>query len=362
VKFLGKVHLQDSTTSVTSRSGYYDLNTKVATFSGGVRLSTDESTIVADTVTHFRDTRRTVAEGSVLLTRNVASDSSAAPTTEVLFADFAESRDSARTSLARGSPVLVKMDNSDTAPDTLVVAASDLYASDSDSLRMLVASDSARLWRDDVAARADTIRYLTRVGESDATGRDSSNVPVDTASVAMTGSPVLWVQHSQITGDRMDLVLTDNRMDSLVVQGNAFVAYRDSAEGHVQQLKARTLVCTFENDTLRTMRLQPNAEARFVTGDETNEDRRGTIRLSGDGITLHFANGELDWISVQQDVEGEYFRDTSEGVANLDGYRWMPGARPVQSELVPPDRWRRVEAARLNSRSAPNTNGGSDNL
>ena len=99
-------------------------------------------------------------------------------------------------------------------------------------------------------------------------------------------------------------------------------------------MKGRDLAAAFVEDTIRTMRTWPNAEAIYFLQDE-DEGLRGAVRGSGDEIVFRFSAGELHRVSILSGTEGEYFEaeDIPEPF-ELEGYRWDPEIRPEKDLLL----------------------------
>src|SRR5512143_1421212 len=62
------IRLEDATTVLTAREGRYDVEPRVAVFRRDVVVRDTSSTVTADSVTYFRDTKASIAVGRVVVT------------------------------------------------------------------------------------------------------------------------------------------------------------------------------------------------------------------------------------------------------------------------------------------------------
>src|SRR5690606_4899178 len=153
----------------------------------------------------------------------------------------------------------VRFDSTRTHADTTVVRAAEIHVVRLDSLDRLIGIDSVQVWQGAFAAVGDSISYDRR------TNPDSSH----TERLFLLGNPLAWFQANQVTGDTIRVSSGDSPVDTLFVQGNAFVAQEDTTLDRVNQLAGRTLIGIFENDSLRTLDVSPNARAiRYLAGDD----------------------------------------------------------------------------------------------
>jgi lipopolysaccharide export system protein LptA len=327
--FEGGVVMRDSSSDIVSENGVYRVDDELATFEGGVRLDQESLVLFADSLTHQRTGGLTTAAGSVRIYQT-ARDS--AESRIVLVAGQAESERESGVNRLWANPMLVRIDRSEAEGDTLIVAADRLEASTSDSVESFQAMGGARMWRPDLAAVADSLAY-------------SSSVDADSGNVVMTGQPVLWSGEAQVSGDTVRVSLAGGGPDSLITTGNAFVAFEDTASGRIQQIKGKKLVARFRADTLRSLIVQPQAEALYFGeergGAEDGREQTGpteqdesAVRFSSSSIRLEFENGEVAKIVASNDVEGAITKFRPENPPALEGFRWLAPTRPDRPKML----------------------------
>ena len=329
-QFTEGVTLIDSSATLRSREGEYWSDDKRAEFYHDVVLDEDRTHLEADSVTYLRETDVSIARGDVFIEREGEGEEDEDPedarTRTLLFGDRAYNDESASFSRIEGVPLLVQLqyDSTTAEVDTLLIRASILESSRIDSLRRLIAIDSVRIWQRDLASTADSVVYDRLTLEDDSLYEE----------VRLFEGPVAWFEDNQVTGDTLRIKARGGSVDTLWVRSNAFVARRDSVLQRIQQLKGRHLVAAFEDDSLRTLSIGPQAEAINFMGDEDDEPA-GAVQISADRITFYFAGDEISRLSAVRGTEGTYFsEDLIPNPFQLSGFRWIPERRPTRGDLL----------------------------
>lgn len=328
--FEGGVTMVDSTVTLTSQRGSYWLDEKRAEFYDDVRLVETTSTLEADSVIYFRDTEVALANGNVFIEHIGGEEDDVEPdSTQRILLYGAEAYNDNRQGFSRitGDPLLVRLveDSTSATVDTLLIRAEILESTRSDSLERLVALDNVRIWQGDIAAVADSA-ISDRYKLADAA--DSTR-----EEIRLFKAPTMWYDDLQVFGDTIYATGQAGSIDSLFVEGSAFVAQPDSATGRIRQLKGGNLVGVFEGDTLRTMTVQPNAEVIYFK--KNNSGGTDGVQMSGDIVHFFFDGDQLKQIRWPGETEGTVYPD---GLLpepfQLDGYRWEPERRPQKATML----------------------------
>lgn len=356
----GGVELRDSTTVLTSRAGVYDARAERADFAGDVRLRQRDTRLWADSLTHFRETERSLARGRVVLERlgdARAADEEAPPDSTrrtLLFGARAEHDERVGASRVTGTsevdPLLVQL-RTDSAgvTDTTLVRARRLDALRRDSLTAdglgatftrVVGVGAVRMAQPRLAAVADSAAFerLEPV-EDPARGADTLALVQDRLALYGPPRPSVWFEGAQVTGDTLVAYAVGESVEWLEVTGGAFAAQLDSTLGRVRQLAGRRMLALFRDDTLRVLSVWPTAEA--ITYRATDDGLlAGADRLSADSLAFHFRGGALREITGHRGIEGiTYGPQIIPEPFRLPGYVFDPGARPTRAALLPPDGW-----------------------
>lgn len=370
--FRENVRLVDSLSVLTSEQGRYGTEDKRADFSGNVRLQHRQSTRVeADSLTHFRDTEVSTARGDVLVERfggrgDTATDPVAEPDTTrrtLLFGERAFHDERARFSRVEIDPLLIRLQTDSTgATDTLLVRAEILEASQPDSVggrrpppggtfQRLVARRDVRLYGAQLAAVADSAIFNRVEFEADSTQADSGARTRPTEDEAwLFRDPVGWMNArgsalvTEVSGDSIRVTARDEAVDSVRVVGRAFAARPDSLLGRINQMRGRQMLALFAQDSLRWMKVWPNAEAAFFRADSAGA-LEGAVRLSADSLAFRFDGDDLRRVQGVRGIEGTYYdAGLVPDPLRLDGFRYAPERRPTRASLLADDPLERHQA------------------
>ncbi len=371
--FRDNVRLVDSLTVLTSEQGRYGTEDKRADFSGNVRLQHKQSTrLEADSLTHFRETEVSTARGDVLVERfgGRDGDETEPDTTRrtLLFGGHAFHDERARFSRVEIDPLLIRFQSDSTETDTLLVRAEILEASQPDSVggrppppggafQRLVARRDVRLYGNQLAAIADSAVFNRVEFEADSTLADSLAQPTED-EVWLFRDPVGWMNArgsaliTEVSGDSIRVTARGEAVDSIRVVGRAFAARPDSLLGRINQMRGRQMLALFDADSLRWMKVWPNAEAAFFRADSVGV-LEGAVQLSADSLAFRFDGDTLRRVQGVRGIEGTYYDvGLVPNPLRLDGFRYAPERRPTRASLLADDPLER-NRARPNPPSEP---------
>ncbi len=311
------IRLEDPTTVLTAQEGTYDVESRVARFRRNVTIRDSASTVTADSVTYFRNTKASIAVGNV----TVRSERDGVTITGGRL-EHASARQYSRMTLR---PLLTQRDSSSSGIDTLYVRAA-VMESFRDTLRCLVATDSVRILRADIAAVCGLARFYT-AGDS----------------ILLRSAPVVWYQETQVTGDSMNIYLRKRAIDRVVVRGSAFAASRSDSlfPERFDQLTGESLTMEFASKKLRRIEVLERAISVYHLYEDSLGN--GVNRTSGDRIVMDFADGKITDIRFFSGVEGAYYPENMlrrrEAEYRLPGFAWQ-ATRPGRKEFTqqPPRR------------------------
>ena len=278
---LDSVHLFDGKVNLTAKYGEYFVDPKRAFFRRQVVVQDTSSTVTADSLTYFRVEKRSIAAGSVAVynrTDNVT-----------IRGHRLDHWSEKQFSRVTDEPVLTQIDSSATGKlDTLVVRSRVMEAY-RDTLKLLVAIDSVRIVRADLAAVCSLAKFYTE--------RDS---------IVLRGAPVVWYQNTQVTGDSINVYLRKRKLDHVNVMGNAFAISPSDSNfpGRYDQLTGESMKMQFVDKGLSRI----DVETRAISVYHLYEDSlgNGLDKTSGDRIVIHFDEGKVQSIRVIGGVEGQY--------------------------------------------------------
>ena len=350
--FPNGLRLVDSSAVITGDAGAYWTKEKRAEISGDVRLEAELTVLEADSLTYYRSSEVSVARGDVFMERLGGEDDlpgdSALRT--IVFGSWARSDEPNGYSQIRGRPLLIQLRQDSTEVDTLAIRAERLDILEQGAQRQMTAAGTVRYWQTNLAAIADSMVYARRgerqVDEAESLPDWSEQVgfspPVDSASgpsedIMLFGSPMLWVEDTQVSGDTIRLVAHRGEIETLNVWGNAFLAQRDTLLDRINQVRGHTLTASFADDSLRIFVVRPNAEVIYYQRDEEDQ-ADGALRVSGDEAILRLRGNDPEKLTFGEHQGMYYPESVLPTPFELDGFRWAPERRPVRTILFSSER------------------------
>lgn len=306
------VQLDDGKSHLTAGYGQYLVEPRIAFFHTNVVVRDTTSTITADSLTYYRNTRRSEATGRVTI-RNIPDN----VTITGGRLDHEAARQYSRVTMR---PRLYQIDTAASGRlDTLFVRSLVLEAY-RDSVRRLVAIDSVEILRADLAARGRRVEFFTQ-GDS----------------ILLREAPVVWYERTQVTGDSINVYLKSRRLHRVWVMGSAVaVSQGDSLRPRrYDQLTGDLMRLFFEDQRLNSI----DVENRAISVYHLYEDSlaNGLNRTSGDRIVMKFDDGKLRTIKIIGGVEGQYYPENMvkgrEREYRVPGFSWR-GDRPTADHFV----------------------------
>ncbi len=346
VELAGNVVIRQDTLLLKTNRGRYDANTKVAYSYEGVHLhdghvtlqaavgSYETTTRIADFLTDvvIEDTAATIQSGAVKYDRRggliiATRDVRIRFKDEEVFilADSVRHYPDEKRSQFFLDPVLWQIDTSylrrneagvidSLELDTLNIAAVRMEAL-RDSSNRFISEGDVRMVRGDFAARGGSALFLRA---------DSL--------IILRDNPVLWYGENQLTGDSVAARMVDGDLRDLHVVGDAFSISRSKpAEqdtlyppGRFDQTRGREIHMFFENDKPRHIRISESAISLYYLFEDGALN--GVRRESGDLILLDFVDGDAKTIRTIGGVEGTFYPEKYvtgvESTYNLEGFVW----------------------------------------
>ncbi|TDQ07675.1 OstA-like protein [Pedobacter metabolipauper] len=185
--------------------------------------------------------------------------------------------------------------------------------------RSIKAFHNVRVYKSNMQAVADSLFY---------TSADST--------LRWYGSPIIWSQGSQQTGDTIHLRLKNNKLNTLQVLKNGFLVNVNADSAKFNQVKGK-LITAFFNDKgeLMTMFVDGNAESVYNNRREKDSVYIEMSQTVSSRIKVLFKNKEIHTILNIKDTEGikvpiaELKADVI-----LTGFIWKPELRPLSKKEV----------------------------
>ena len=142
--------------------------------------------------------------------------------------------------------------------------------------------------------------------------------------------PILWNGESQLTGDSIELLHYDNKLQKLFVKNNGFISsIVDSLKGRYDQVKGRDLVGHFQQGKLAIMDVLGNGQTIYYAQEEDGK-YTGVNKAICSNIQIKFENGKINRIKFITMPEATFFPINKFPINSqtLDGFTWKGSQRP----------------------------------
>lgn len=182
-----------------------------------------------------------------------------------------------------------------------------------DTVKTLYAYNHAKFYKKDMQGKADSIIY----NFSDST-------------INFYQQPIIWSEQNQITADFIYLLITDNKIDKMYMNENAFIISKvDSLSEKYNQIKGKNMIGYFHKNKLKKIDVMQNSETIYYPLDDDGK-YIGVNRLTGSNMLVLLKNNKIKTIT---------FIKTPEGVLNplqeilpkntlLKGFNWRISEQP----------------------------------
>lgn len=205
-------------------------------------------------------------------------------------------------------------------PDTLFIASDTLFyhfKTEYNEEEKLLGRRHVRFYKSDMQGRCDTMLY------------DMAD-----STIRMRVDPVLWTDESQMTGDHIDIRISNHTIDSLFQRGNGFIISKDSIEGY-NQINGTELMSKFIDGTIDHVKV--TGDAKVISWlREDDGDLIGINKSSAKRMRITMKDNSISLVRYYESIDETLFpeKDLKESDRYLKGFLWRDDERPLSKEEV----------------------------
>lgn len=367
--------VSDRSSRLTSDRGYYNTNSKIATFKGNVQALSPEQQIISDSLTYntvtgtaFFDSdskiinkdgtmnvikgtqinqytkKITTAEGSKIATRIENREYIISAnyidydnlTEKGIFKDNVQLFYKKEKITIFGDEAYYDGINSrlDTYGDALMVKP---FKNDT----LYISADTLIAMNDSVAAEQRFYAYRNvKIYKRDIQGIcDSLNYDLEDSIIYFEYDPVLWNTSNQLSGTKIKAKLRDNTVDSLTITDKSFVISADIF-GQFNQIKGRDLLAVFDSGYIKRVNVDGNGESIYFILDEQKDKEtllKGMNYIKCSNIIMKFiADNTLEEILFLQQPEGQVIPPQliTKKNSELGSFNWRISEKPTYKMIM----------------------------
>lgn len=206
--------------------------------------------------------------------------------------------------------------------DTLFISADTLVSiEDADpKKKRLLAYNHVKIFRTDLQGVADSLEYR----QADST-------------IYFYQDPILWTEGNQMTADSIRMLIKDNTIDKILMNVNSFVISKDSLLNY-NQIKGRKMTASFNDKKINKVVVEGNGECIYYALSEEEESAMGMNKIICSNITIRFKDGKVNTLSFYTQPEGNFIppHELKKEDMTLKGFSWKEKEKPLKKDVVKP--------------------------
>ena len=212
-----------------------------------------------------------------------------------------------------------------TDKDTLFISADTLVSIENQdpAKKRLLAYHNVKIFRHDLQGKADSIEY-----------RSADSI------IYFYRDPVLWSEGNQMTADSISMLVRKKTIDKIFLNVNSFVISRDTLT-NFNQIKGRRMTADFRNGNINKVVVMGNGESVYFALEENKKDSvdakaMGMNKIICSNITIRFVDGKLNNLSFYVRPDANFIppHELQEEDKKLPGFEWMEELKPRRRDVV----------------------------
>jgi lipopolysaccharide export system protein LptA len=310
--FYGPTTVTGQSSFIYAESGWYDTGRDVADLNKNSFVRSGAQKIWGETIHYERPLGTARAMGDIVMHDTVQN--------VYITGMYGYSDQQKDSALVTGKALMVQVLDDDTLflhGDTLAIMRDSLskamgLTGDS-AKKVLMAYHHVKMYKFDLQGKCDSLVYMLR---------DSM--------IHMFREPVLWSDVNQLTATHIRMQLANDRMDKLYLDNGAFIVSQEDTARY-SQIKGRDMIGYFEQNELRRIHVEGNAQTIYFARDKVNK-YIGVNRAEGSEIMIGMADSKVQKINIIKSPEATFYpvNELSAKELRLKDFIWRSSERPMQ--------------------------------
>jgi len=306
------------TSTIYSERGFYNTNNDTGYFQRNAQIDYDNRIVEGDSLFFDRNKSFASATNNITITDTINKS--------IVRGHYAEVwRDKDSLFITKRALAVTVQEQ-----DSVYVHADTLMVTGKEDNRITRAFHNARLYKSDLAGKADSIHVNHKTGLMQMLNLSRFS---SADAFATKRKPILWNLGNQMTGDTIHLIsdVKTEKLDSLKVFNNAFLVSKDTlSEDGYNQTKGQRLIGLFRDNELYNVDIIKNAEVIYYSRNAENE-LVGINKSKSGSINLKIENKEIEEIRLIQQIDGELYPESKfpKSGRRLRGFDWRGEERPL---------------------------------
>ncbi|TND09420.1 MAG: hypothetical protein FD123_1226 [Bacteroidetes bacterium] len=312
--FMGPTTMWNPDNAMYCEDGYYDTNLDRGRFSKKAALVSNKRALMGDSLFYDRKTRTGMAKGNVTLLDTARK--------MIITGDLGIHHEKTEHSLVTGRAMYTQIYDKDSLflhADTLqaftrydTVKGSDPEAPRFDTLRTVYGYRNVKFFKSDMQGKCDSMIFTS----SDSTMR-------------LFGKPVLWNEQSQLTAEKISILMTNDEIKQMLLENTAFIASQEDSTRY-NQIKGRKMTGYFRKSELYRVDVEGNGQTLYFVKDKN--EIIGVNKVDCSKLSIFVAEDEIKKITFFNKPDATLYPpiDLSPREALLKDFRWRGKERPAK--------------------------------
>ena len=305
--FHGPTNIYNKENTLIGNYGWYNTETELAYLDRRATLKNEKQSMTSDTMFYNKKTGYAKALSDVIIEDTVNK--------AVLTGEYAEMWKNLGKCMITDNPLAYYHKE----VDTLFAKADTLYVyfdTINNKVQHIKAFYNVRFFRNDVQGKCDSLHYSL----------------ID-STIYMRRKPVLWAEGTQMSGDSINIVVREQKIDSLLMYPNAFVIQQDSIKGF-NQVKGKRITTYFKGSEIDHMFNEGNAETIYWLRDD-DTSLIGVNFSQAAEMDIRLKNKQISNIRYYKSIKETLYpeKQLKDNMEYLDGFMWMEDEKPVRAEF-----------------------------
>jgi len=297
--------LYNKETDIYSNRGWYNTSTGQSMLLNRSRvIQKDGKSLVGDTI--YYDKKQKYGEGFM----NVELKDPVQKTT--LYGNYCYYNEITKNGLATDSALLIDW----SGKDSMMVHADTLRTYKDSIYNVALGYYHVRFFRNDVQGLCDSLTY---------SARDSV--------LNMIGTPVLWADNNQLSGDHIKAFTENKKVRKIQIERLA-VAIQKIDSLYFNQLSGKEIIAYVDSGQLRKVNVNGNAETLYYPQDDKDSTLIGLNKTQSSFVTMHFKNKKIDRVLLTTSTTGIMYPmyKLTKKEMYLNSYFWVAEQRPKNKQ------------------------------
>ncbi len=204
--------------------------------------------------------------------------------------------------------------------DTLFMSADTLVSIDNEDeqKKRILAYHNVKIYKTDLQGTADSLEY--RAADS---------------TIYFYKDPVLWTEGNQLTADSISMLIQNNTISKMFLVDNAFVISQDTLL-NFNQIKGREMTAEFSGRKISRVIVEGNGESLYFALNEGDKAFMGMNKIICSNITIRFKDGKVNNLSFYVQPEASFIppHELRKEDKTLKGFEWRGDSKPERGDVV----------------------------